>query len=178
VDDDEQMFERLKWTVLDEAPHHHNSGIVYYWVKRAFSDRPAEDLDPIVQRVLLELLDEGLIYFYWGDWDAVGDPEAPERPTRAEVEADLARGGEATAIRRTVWFTSTEAGDAQLVTIPKEARLDYEERQRLVEFNDRHPEYEQKLNEWVEASGRWLRHGGRRPKHPAEDYSDFPGNAE
>ena len=172
------MFERLKWTVLDEAPHHHNSGIVYYWAKRAFSDRPAEDLDAIVQQVLLELLDEGLIYFYWGDWDGGGDPHAPDRQPRADVEADLARGRDAAPIPRTVWFTATEAGEARLATIPHETRLDYEERQRMEEFNDRHPEYQQKLNEWVEASGTWVRHGGRRPKHPSRDYPDFPGHVE
>lgn len=98
-----------------------------------------------MQRVLLDLLDEGLIYFYWGDWDAGGDPDAPERPTRAEVEANLARGGDAAPSPRTVWFTTTEAGETRLTTIPNETRLDYEERQRMEEFNDRHPEYQQKL---------------------------------
>jgi hypothetical protein len=172
--EEEHAYQRLKWTVLDEAPAHHNSSIAYYWAKRAFPDRSAEELDPVVQQVLLELLDEGWIYFYWGGWDDGGDPHASERPTRAEVEADLARGGDAPPTARTVWFTATDAGKAKLDSIPAETLLGYEEQQEMREFEERHPEYAQKLSEWLEAEQRWVDEGGRRPKPPWFDYEDYP----
>jgi hypothetical protein len=174
--DEEHALQRLKWTVLDEAPFHHNSGVAYYWAKRAISDRPEVDLGPIVRRVLLELLDEGLIYFYWGEWDGAGDSRAPDRPTRAEIEADLALGEDAAPTPRTVWFTTTEAGEARLATIPKETLLGYDDRQRWAEFNDRHPDYQEKLSDWLKATDRWVSNGGVRPAHPSKDYPDFPGH--
>jgi hypothetical protein len=55
---DEQAYRRLKWTVLNEAEHHHSSSIAYYWARHVFPNRESE-LDGFVQRVLLELLDAG-----------------------------------------------------------------------------------------------------------------------
>jgi hypothetical protein len=174
---DEHAFQRFKWTVLDEAAFHHNAGIAYYWASRAFPDRSVEELDPLVRRALLELLDDGLIFFHWGGWGngCDLDPRTAKPATRAEVEADLARGGDAEPIPQTVWFTTTDAGDAKRATIPADVLLDYEERQEWQAFNERHPEYRQKLDAWVEASGRWVREGSRRPTHPRLDYEDYPG---
>lgn len=173
--DDEQTYQRLKWTVLDEARFHHNSSVAYYWAKRAFPAR-AEELDGFVERALLELLDEGLIFFHWGGWDdGCGlDPHTAERATRAEVEADLGRGGDAEPIARTVWFKSTTAGEAKLASIPAEVLLRYEEDQEWQAFRDRHPDYDERLQEWLDASGRWVREGGRRPKPPQARYRDWP----
>jgi hypothetical protein len=37
--DDEAASQRLKWTVVDEAPHRHNESIACYWAERAFPGR-------------------------------------------------------------------------------------------------------------------------------------------
>jgi hypothetical protein len=171
----DRRYERLKWTVLDEAVGE-NSGIVYYWAKRAFADLSDDELDPIVQQVLLELLDEGLVYFYWGTWDDGGDPNASERPSRAEVEADLKRGGDAPPIPRTVWFTSTEAGMTRRAEIAPETLLRYEEQQAWDAFVERHPEFLQKQEQWLEDTVRWSEEGGSgpRPEPPRLEYDDFP----
>jgi hypothetical protein len=175
--DEETAYQRLKWMVLDEAGFHHNASIAYYWAKRAFPGRSIEELDPIVQRVLLDLLDEGLIFFHWGGWDdgVDLDPHTAERATRAEVEADLARGGDAEPIARTVWFSSTDAGEEKLASIPAEVLLGYEEKQEWQAFLARHPEFPERQEEWIEASTRWVREGGRRPKPSSMDYDDYPG---
>jgi hypothetical protein len=117
--------------VLDEAGFHHNSSIAYYWAQRAFPSARIQQLDDHVRRALLELLDEGLIFFHWGGWDdgCDLDPHKAERATRAEVRAHLARGGDAEPVEQTVWFMSTGAGKAKLATVPAEVLLGYENRQ-------------------------------------------------
>lgn len=170
----ERRLERVKWSVLDEAPYHHNSGVAYAWAQRTFPDLSGDVLDRIVQRVLLELLDEGLIYFYWGEWDDGGDPDAPERPSRAEVEAHLGRGA-AEPIPRTVWFTSTKAGLERLAEIPPETLFQYHDRQEWQSFVSRHPEFEARREKWLSDTTRWIEKGGRRPSPPSSWYDDFPG---
>lgn len=161
--------------MLDEAGFHHNSSIAYYWAKRAFPGRD-EELDGFVQRALLELFDEDLIFFHWGGWDdgCDLDPNTAERATRAEVEADLKRGGDAEPIERTVWFMSTEAGEAKLKRIPTEVSLRYEEDQEWAAFLARHPDFPERQQEWLDASARWVREGGRKPKPPSASYRDWP----
>jgi hypothetical protein len=174
--DDETTYQRLKWTVLDEAGYHHNSSIAYYWAERAFPTRSVEDLDRFVERALLELLDEGLIFFHWGGWDdgCTLDPHQAKRATRADVETELGRGGDAAPLPRTVWFMETEAGEAKLSSIPPELLLRYEDDQKWQAFLDRHPDYPEKAEEWLEAQSLWVRKGGRRPKPPSASYTDWP----
>ena len=174
---DELAYERLKWTVLDEAGFHHNSDIAYYWAARAFPGRSVEELGPLVQRVLLELLDEGLIFFHWGGWDdgCDLDPHAAERASRAEVEADLARGGDAPATEQTVWFMETKAGAAKLSSVPPETLLGHEDNVKWEELRARHPEYDRRVTEWLQATNRWVLEGGSKPEHPGTSYEDWPG---
>jgi len=173
---DEQTFDRLKWTVLDEAGFHHNAGIAYYWAARAFPGRETHELDDLVQRALIDLLDEELIFFHWGGWDdgVDVDPHTAKRATRAEVEADLRRGGDADPTPETVWFTSTEAGEAKLATIPAEVFLGYEDEIKRKAFLSRHPEFPQRQQEWLQAKERWVREGGRMPRPPSTKYPDWP----
>jgi hypothetical protein len=78
-----------------------------------------------VQQVLLELLDEGLVFSYWADWDdgAMLDPATAPTASRAEVDAELGRGGAAPPTNQSVWFNATEAGRELLARLPQDAFL-------------------------------------------------------
>jgi hypothetical protein len=52
--------------------------------------------------------------------------------------------------------------------------LEQEERQRMEEFEANHPEYREKVADWLEASSRWTEKGGRRPRPPWTEYEDYP----
>ena len=119
------LHDRFKWTLLARAPDIHNSGIAYFLAKEAWPEKGIREHDALVQTALLELLDEGLIFFYWGDWDegCTLDPATAVRASRAEVEADLARGGDAPPTEQSVWFTVTPEGQSRLATISRGALL-------------------------------------------------------
>jgi hypothetical protein len=170
----EQPYERLKWTVLDESPHGHNAGIAYYWAKRAFPDHSPEEIAVFAVRALLDLLDEGLIRFYWGGYDEPPDPETARPATRVEVEGDLRDDGDGKTTPETVWFTATPTGYARLSAVAPELLLGYEDELRMREFVERHPEYPQELDAWMEEKGRWVLEGGRMPRPPWTKYKDYP----
>jgi hypothetical protein len=174
----EQPYDRLKWTVLDEAPVGHNAGVAHYWAERAFPDRSPEEVTSFAQRALLDLLDEGLISFHWGGYDEPPDPQSARAATRVEVEADLRDGGNAETTPETVWFTATPAGYAKLSAVRPELLLGYEDELRMREFVERHPEYPRELEAWMEAKGRWVQEGGRMPRPPWTKYKDYPRKTE
>ena len=119
-------YDRFKWSALRDAAHIDNGSAVYADVKRGYPQGTDEENDQLVQKALLELLDDGLIFFYWSDWDngVMLDAQTAPRASRAEIEAELARGGSAPAKEETVWFAATETGRDVLDGLPRKAFLD------------------------------------------------------
>lgn len=120
-------FEKFKWQVLDDAPHRHQIGIAWYWAKKLEPGAPDERLASLVERVVLELFDEGLIFCAYASRDE-GYNLAEEdfvRVTRVEVAFELARPLDYVEPEDNLfWLVATEEGIEVLDSLPREAFLE------------------------------------------------------
>jgi hypothetical protein len=166
-------YERFKWTLLGEGPHLHTSGIAYYWAKQVWPDQSVSEADVVVQQALLELLDEGLIFFYWGGWDdgCDLDPARARHANRAEAEEELGRGGNALPKPETVWFTTTAEGVERLDSLPPTVFPTYEQHQEIERVRREHPEYSAQQAQHFRDLERWVETG----EGPVPEAPDRPG---
>ena len=168
-------YGRFKWTLLEAAPGIHNAGGAYYWAKLVWPEQAASEADTAVKQALLDLLDEGFIFFYWGGWDdgCSLDPVSAPRASRNDVETDLARGGDAPPTPQTVWFTTTEKGIEKLDSLPPEVFLGYERKQEIERVRRDHPDFFERRDQYFRDLERWV----ETAKGPKPTAPEWPGSS-
>lgn len=136
--------DRFKWQVLDEAPHLNDLGVAYYWAKRFSPDADSEQQRELVERVILDLVDAGLIFCYYASRDDGYriPPRDFEPVDRAVVERELSLSADYADPEDDIfWYAPTAEGLAVLDALPPEAFLKpHPERVRRFEEHRQGPE--------------------------------------
>jgi len=111
----EERYRQYRWGILAQACDEAPIGVwePYWWANNVLRDLPVEDRLEWAERAMLELLGEGLIYFYGQPWSG-GDPSPP---LSSDAAAAVIRGDTWRCIPlkdAEIWFEATPQGDRRM----------------------------------------------------------------
>jgi hypothetical protein len=167
-------YERFKWEVLMHTAHRAGLGGAWLEAKKLASG-DVQKQEEFARRVVLELLDEGLIFGAYASEEDGYDLELQEfEPVdRTTFEAEVSRSFDLDRPLTYVppgepmfWVFLTERGGQVLDSLPPAAFLTEDSESWLERIERDYPGLLEKRDKWVRAMVKWVEKGGKRPKPP------------
>ncbi len=112
-------YQQFKNLLLSEAKNE-EVGLAYFVAKKFYPEKRSGEIDEVVKQALLELLDDGLIFFYRADRHrGYGVKRDEVEPLgRAEIVEPLELGSWVDPPDGILFFKDTERGEAYLASLP------------------------------------------------------------
>jgi hypothetical protein len=162
-------YERFKWEVLAHTPHRLGLEAPWFEVRKIAPDD--QDVQAqLVRRVVLELVDEGLIFCSYASRDDGYNRKLHEfvPVERDVVEVELSRPLDyVEPEERLFWLLPTDAGLKMLDSLPAEAFLHEDIDVKMERIKREHPEFLEKQDQYFRDIREWIETGeGERPQLP------------